>query len=860
MANELGRKADFLAYRRSVIAGFVGVPVALSGLAFALGASTAGIFLLGVDCVVLLFLGFVKGRELQVARSAVSADLLEFEVQALESMTPYALGVDAESPEALKATEGTDGRRKYLRRDADAALEKALGEALRDESNGFIVLYGSSKAGKSRTLFQGARKACGAIPVVVPSDSTAVEAMRNEDAWPEVDGDTVILWLDDIEEYVEVGAGMTPAVLRDFEQHERRVLILGTAGGRGLRRQTQGDEKRLAEPVADLLRHARVIDLLPKLSDREKVGAREFAPAAASTIERDGVGEFMITGPELVRKLTSGKHRDEQACPEGQAIVWAAIEWRRVGIRDPISRAALEELYRCFLPEHVDSSRELFEAGLSWARKPLYETIALLRGGPDAFQAYDYIIAAAPSTSDIQDDVWSSILGHVTEEQALAMGVTAYLLREREGSETLTPRARAAWSKAAGSDSDAVAVQALYNLGVLTRDLQELSEAQAAFEGAIERGPIGEPVDLMALENLATLLTLHRGEHDRAEDLFERALVIDPAHANTLGNYAIFKRKVRRDLDRAAELFELAIEASDEDGWIFGGYASLISETQADPDRVEELYERSVAASPTDASVLGNYANFLTKGREDQERAESFYERAVEADPEHANNLGNYAIFLHRVREDQERAESFYERAVEADPEHANVLGNYAAMLSESGEDQERASALYERALASNPEHVTHLLNYAMFLSETDEKGIDRAEELYEKAVQIGRDRADVLGAYAVFQTSIRADHDRAEDLFERALEVDPQQESNLANYAIFLKKVRDDPGRAEEFYERALDMNHPHPTTIRSYVDLLTRVRNEPDRAKALLARLGGSSSVDGLPSEFQAGEGEKA
>ena len=64
---------------------------------------------------------------------------------------------------------------------------------------------------------------------------------------------------------------------------------------------------------------------------------------------------------------------------------------------------------------------------------------------------------------------------------------------------------------------------------------------------------------------------------------------------------------------------------------------------------------------------------------------------------------------------------------------------------------------------------------------------------------------------YAWFLHDVRRDYDRAEEMYERAVEADPNYANNLGNYANFLKNVRHDYDRAEEMYERAVeaDLNH---------------------------------------------------
>ena len=51
---------------------------------------------------------------------------------------------------------------------------------------------------------------------------------------------------------------------------------------------------------------------------------------------------------------------------------------------------------------------------------------------------------------------------------------------------------------------------------------------------------------------------------------------------------------------------------------------------------------------------------------------------------------------------------------------------------------------------------------------------------------------------YVRFLEKIRRDYDRAEVVYERAIEADPEHDMSLSNYAWFLWHVRRDYGRVE--------------------------------------------------------------
>ena len=68
--------------------------------------------------------------------------------------------------------------------------------------------------------------------------------------------------------------------------------------------------------------------------------------------------------------------------------------------------------------------------------------------------------------------------------------------------------------------------------------------------------------------------------------------------------------------------------------------------------------------------------------------------------------------------------------------------------------------------------------------------------------------RASSFFDYARFLQNVRRDYDRAEEMYQQAIEANPNHARILGNYARFLQNVRRDYDRAEEMYQQAIEAN----------------------------------------------------
>ncbi len=99
---------------------------------------------------------------------------------------------------------------------------------------------------------------------------------------------------------------------------------------------------------------------------------------------------------------------------------------------------------------------------------------------------------------------------------------------------------------------------------------------------------------------------------------------------------------------------------------------------------------------------------------------------------------------------------------------------------------------------------------------------LQEADEFLQKLTTKSTPDSNLLGLYAFFLVDMLHDNDRAEAMFERAIDADPNNANNLGNYAIFLKNVRREYDRAQEMYERAIDADPTDAVSLGNYSQIL--------------------------------------
>ena len=99
---------------------------------------------------------------------------------------------------------------------------------------------------------------------------------------------------------------------------------------------------------------------------------------------------------------------------------------------------------------------------------------------------------------------------------------------------------------------------------------------------------------------------------------------------------------------------------------------------------------------------------------------------------------------------------------------------------------------------------------------------LQEADEFLQKLTTKSTPDSNLLGLYAFFLVDMLHDNDRAEAMFERAIDADPNNANNLGNYASFLTDVRHEHDRAQAMFERAIDADPNNANNLGNYSQLL--------------------------------------
>jgi|GEM_PF-2468074 len=496
---------------QAAVAAWVAIFAPLSVLAVILGDLTLRVTVAALGLIGAMAVASLRTLDQMAQRRLELERFFTIPVGPLHAADAYKLGVEREADEAITALGGW----QYVPRRCDDDLRVALAEALKADRPRMIVLEGSSTVGKSRTLFQVAKEVAAAATVVAPSGRAQLIALlTKEESLPHRCHPPIILWLDDLERFVGREADRSNGVDQDLLLRLRTwpqpTIALATAGGKGVSLVPQGERNDLATPLSSLLSLSEVTKV-PLVSgeletDEEMQAATEAFGKDGARRVQGGIGEFMIVAPKLWSKLVTGRHEPgDEVCPEGQAVTWAAIDWRRSGIVAPISRSGLANLFRDYCPAHLVDK---FNDGLRWAEKPLHTATALVRRGQDdSFEPLDWIATRAAWTMrpQIPPQVWGHILDLASPEQATNMGFEAY--RKGRENDALVALRRA---DERGSGSGATL------LGILLQDAGHIDDALTVYRRADERGsPVGA-------NNLGVLLR-KTGDADAALVAYRRA-------------------------------------------------------------------------------------------------------------------------------------------------------------------------------------------------------------------------------------------------------------------------------------------------------------------------------------------------
>ena len=414
--------------RKTVLAACLAAAAALAAPAVALKLwwlVGAGLVVAAVGGVASVVISTEQAR-LEGKRERVELDRrVRVPVAPITEIDPTQIGVD---PAATQTVLGGTVP-EYVGREIDAELRGAIEAALTGAGSWMLVVVGASKVGKSRTLFE-ALSSCSVaerLQLVAPVHGDALRSLLDPGQPMATRPEYAVLWLDDLEPFL--AQGVTWQTLREWQSGRPGWIVAATYGGKGSELVGEAATGGLKTLAADILQHAREIALHATSSKEMGPLRGRLSDADLDAVRRHGLAAYLVAGPALQRKLTTKRHAlGEPECPEGVAVVYAAVDWARCGRTDPISGDTLRALWPAFLQAGITPDDERFAVGLEWALRPVAATVALLQDD-HGYQAYDYVIRLVreqPAADPPRDPVWTAAIGSATADEAYAVAVEAY--------------------------------------------------------------------------------------------------------------------------------------------------------------------------------------------------------------------------------------------------------------------------------------------------------------------------------------------------------------------------------------------------------------------------------------------------
>ena len=314
---------------------------------------------------------------------------------------------------------------EYVPRDADdgefGVRAKVAAAAQR---GGFVLLVGGSSVGKTRCAFEAVRTLLPDWWLVHPAGPAEVTALA------QAPPPRTVVWLDELQRYLDGEHGLTGAVVRALLIASHPVVIIGTLWPDRYAAYTAVPAPGAADPHArerEVLDLAAVIRIDPDFSPAEQDRARAAAARdrrLAVALETAGYGltQTLAAAPQLIARWQDAKTTD----PYAWAVLTAALDVARLGARAPLSpdllRAAAPGY--CTSQQQAEAPENWFEQALAYATGKLHGAAAALSpagagmGQLAGYTVADYLIQHASRErryARLPASTWDSVLSYIRD-------------------------------------------------------------------------------------------------------------------------------------------------------------------------------------------------------------------------------------------------------------------------------------------------------------------------------------------------------------------------------------------------------------------------------------------------------------
>ena len=421
-------------------------------------------------------------------------------------------------------------------------------QARRD--GGFLLLVGTSSVGKTRLLFEAARRELGDFRAVVPDlgDGGLVNALA-------ADGprEPLIVWLDELQRFlpgpyfaIDQATGhipLTATAIRHLLNRDTPVVVLGTLWPAYVHQLRATDpDTHVTRPrypqavdILNLVTHNLTISTFSR-TEREtaaRLAGQDSRLATAVANQDYNVTETLAGVPTILRRY-------HEALPEHQAVIHAAVDARRMGIQGPLTADLLRAAARGYLTS-VHTNDTWFDLALHTltrsdrrddaATAPLITLASPEQRAVHGYTVTDYLLQhllRKRRSTLLSDPTWRALEHHTHNHDDLtrladnahrrmqyALATRIYRAQADAGNSAVTRRLVQLLFERGKVDelralADAGNSAATRRLAWLLAEQGKVDEAEAVLRPLVDAG------DGLAANSLATLLA-EQGKVDEAE-------------------------------------------------------------------------------------------------------------------------------------------------------------------------------------------------------------------------------------------------------------------------------------------------------------------------------------------------------
>jgi hypothetical protein len=312
---------------------------------------------------------------------------------------------------------------EYVPRDADAAEFGVRARvAAAAEQGGFVLLVGGSSVGKTRSAVEAVRALLPNWWLVHPAGPGGIAALA---AAP---SPRTVMWLDDLQRYLDGEHGLTGAVVRALLGASTPVVIIGTLWPDRYTAYTTVPAPRAPDPHArerEVLDLAIVIRIAPEFTSAEQdraraAAARDVRLRVALNTAGYGLTQTLAAAPQLVARWEDAQTID----PYAWAVLTAALDVARLDARAPLSAEFLRAAAPgyCTSQQQAEAPEDWFEQALVYATQKLHGAVAALSpagagmGQVAGYIVADYLIQYASRerrSARVPASTWDALISHI---------------------------------------------------------------------------------------------------------------------------------------------------------------------------------------------------------------------------------------------------------------------------------------------------------------------------------------------------------------------------------------------------------------------------------------------------------------